>query len=192
VIAMKRPKPLTLSGAVLMMGLAVLGLAACSSASGSPGTAAVPPPPRLVTAKPAAGAAGKGPLVIASPSSLPGGKTGSQQVVLSDRILVISSVSRQQGADEKTALIQLSLVLKNTGIKAIGNKPAAFELMNSGGDIFSYQVNSTDSFYGTIGAHTSHTGMIGFQVPVAATSALYLLYRPGTGMEAVLTRLTTG
>jgi hypothetical protein len=188
VMHVNRWKPVVLGGAVL----AAMGLAACSSASGAPVAAAPPPPPRLVTAKSVGGAAGKGPLVIASPSSLPAGKASSQKVVLSDRTLVISSVSRRQATDKNTTLIELNLVVRNTSAKAIGNKPAFFELMSSGGDIFSYKANSSDGFYGNIDAHASRAGMIEFQIPTVAASSLYLLYRPESGAKAVLTRLTMG
>ncbi len=41
--------------------------------------------PQLVTPKSASGSAGIGPLVISSPTPVPGGKAGSQQVVLGNR-----------------------------------------------------------------------------------------------------------
>lgn len=113
-------------------------------------------------------------------------------MVLSDRTLVISSVSRHGATGASLTLIQLDLVVRNTGVKAIDNKPAFFELMDSGGDTFSYQENSSDSFYGTIRGHASRTGMIQFQIPVGAASSLYLVYRPGNSAESVLTRLRTG
>lgn len=194
-IHVQRWQPAAVGAAVLSMmglsmtGLSMIGLAACGSALGSKAAAAKPPPPRLVTARPAGGAAGRGPLVIATPTPLPTGKAGSQEVVLGDRILVISNVSRQQGTDKKTAHIELNLAVRNTGIKPIDNKPAFFDLI-SGGDIFSYQENSSNGFYGSIGAHATRTGMIEFQVPAAAASPLYLLYRTGTSSQVVLTRLT--
>ena len=186
-MSMSRSQPVAFAGVLL----AAIGLAACSSA-GSPVAVSSPHPPRLITAKSVGGAPGKGPLVIASPSPLPAGKASSQQVVLSDRTLVISSVSQHGATGASFTLIQLNLVVRNTGVKAIDNKPAFFELMDSGGDTFSYQENSSDGFYGTIGGHASRTGMIQFQIPVGAASRLYLVYRPGNSAESVLTRLRTG
>src|SRR5881227_3087039 len=61
-------------------------------------TAAATITPRQVTPRAARGSAGKGPLVISSPTPVPGGKAGSQQIVLDDRTLIITSLSKQRGA----------------------------------------------------------------------------------------------
>lgn len=176
------------TGAVMMV---VLGLVACSSASGSPSAAAVVTP-RLVTPTPVGGSPGQGPTVISSPAPLPGGKISSQEIVLKDRTLVISSVTSQPAAIKKSILIDLDLVVRNTSGKAIKNQAAFFQLVGPGGDTFGYQDNSPDDFYGTIGAHASRSGTIEFQIPSAAGSSVYLLYRPETAKETVLTRLKIG
>ena len=64
--------------------------------------------------------------------------------------------------------------------------------MGREGDTFGYRGNRSGTFYGAIGAHASRSGMIEFQIPSAAASGLYLLYRPEIARETVLTRLKIG
>jgi hypothetical protein len=179
---------------VALGGLTVIAaaLAACSAAP-APGSAVIadtqPSPPTLVTAKPVAGAPGKGPTVITSPVPLPGGAVSSQKVALSDRTLLISSVTTRTAAIHGSVLIDLRLAVQNISGKAISNRAAFFELIGPGGDTFGYQGKSTGGLFGAIGAHASRSGMIEFQIPSAAASGLYLLYRPEIAAEAVLTRL---
>ncbi len=173
--------------------LVVMGLAACGS--GNPGANLSPAAavtPRLVTPTPIGGSPGRGPTVISSPAPLPGGKISSQKVVLGDRTLIINSVTSQRAAIKNSVLIDLDIVVRNTSGKAIRNQAAFFQLVGPGGDAFGYQDNSSDTFYGTIGAHASRSGMIEFQIPSAAASDLYLLYRPEVAKETVLTWLKIG
>ncbi len=142
--------------------------------------------PQLVTPKSASGSAGIGPLVISSPTPVPGGKAGSQQVVLGNRTLIINSVSRQKGASTNSTLIDLDLAVQNTSDKAIMNQSTFFQLMGPEGDTFGYQYNSSDNFYGTIAAHTTRSGTIEFEVPTAATPGLRLLYRPEIAKETAI------
>ena len=142
--------------------------------------------PQLVTPKASGGSQGKGPITIFSPTPVPGGKAGSQQVVLGDRTLIINSVSKQKGASTNSTLITLDLAVQNTSHKAIKNLSTFFQLMGPEGDTFGYQYNSSDNFYGTIAAHTTHRGTIVFQVPTAATSSLRLLYRPEIATETAI------
>ena len=186
-----RGKLIVLGGATL----AVMSLAACGSATtpGSSPAAGSAGTPHLVTPKPVGGSpGGQGPQVVATPAPLPGGKAGSQKVVLSDRVLVINSITSQREANKNTVLIDLALVVRNTSAEAIRNEATFFHLIGPGGDTFGYQDNSPDNFYGTIGAHASRGGTIEFEVPAAAASGLYLLYRPEIAKEAVLTRLHVG
>lgn len=186
-----RGKPVVLGGVILV----VMGLAACGSepSPGSAAAAAARPTssPRLVAPKSVGGSPGRGPQVISNPAPLPGGKTGSQQVVLGDRTLVITSVTTHRAASQSSVLVDLNLVVQNTSGKAIKNEPAFFELIGLEGDIFSYQANSSDNFYRTINAHASSSGTIEFDVPAAAASSLYLRYRPEIATETALTRLQT-
>jgi Domain of unknown function (DUF4352) len=152
-------------------------------------TAATSITPKLVTPKAARGSAGKGPLVISSPTPVPGGKAGSQQIVLGDRTVIINSVSRQKGASTKFALINLDLVVHNTSNTVIMNQSTFFQLMGPEGDTFGYQTNSSDNIYGTIAAHMTRSGTIVFQVPTAALSSLRLLFRPEIATEMAIVLL---
>ena len=142
--------------------------------------------PQLITPKAASGSAGKGPLVISSPTPVPGGKAGSQQIVLGDRTLIINSASKQKGASTNSTSINLDLAVQNTSDKAIMNQSTFFQLMATEGDTFGYQYNSPDNFYGPIAAHTTRSGTIMFQVPTAAASSLRLLYRPEIATETAI------
>jgi hypothetical protein len=139
-----------------------------------------------VTPKTASGLPGKGPQVIFSPTPVPGGKPGSQQIVLGDRTLIINSASKQQGASTNVTLINLDLAVQNTSEKAIMNQSTFFQLMGSEGDTFGYQYNSSATFYGPIAPHTTRSGTIVFQVPTAATAGLRLLYRPELATETAI------
>lgn len=189
-----RPKKLVLSGMILF-----LLLVACDSAGGNANStqqqSAKPlatTPPRLVTPKAASGSPGIGPRVISSVTAVPGGKAGSEQIILGDRTLIISNSSKQNGASPNTTLISLSLIVQNIGAKAIKNQPTFFQLIGTEGDTFGYQYNSSDNFYGVIAAHTARNGTIVFQLPTAAVSHLYLLYRPEVATETaiILLRIT--
>ncbi len=142
--------------------------------------------PQLITPKASSGSPGRGPLVISSPTPVPGGKPGSQQIILGDRTLIIYSASEQKGASVDSTLIDLELAVQNTSDKAIMNQSTFFQLMGPEGDTFGYQSNSSDNFYGTIAAHTMRSGMIEFEVPAAATSSLRLLYRPEIAPETAI------
>lgn len=191
-------KKLVPGGVILVL---VLLLVACSSAGSNKSTgtgstqnhgstplatAIATITPQLVTPKAARGSPGKGPVVISSPTPVPGGKSGSQQIVLGDRTLIINNVTRQQGASANSTLISLDLIVRDTSNKAIMNQSTFFQLMGPEGDAFGYQYNSSDNFYGTIAAHTTRSGTIVFQLPTAATSSLRLLYRPEVATETVI------
>lgn len=175
-------------------------LAACGSAGGNTGTGtggthvqgskpSATVPPRLVTPKAARGSPGTGPLVISSPTPLPGGKPGSQQIVMGNRTLIIYSVGKQNGVSPHSILINLNLAVQNSSAKAIMNLPAFFQLVGSEGDTFGYQYNSSDTFYGTIAAHTTRSGTIVFQLPTAAASGLRLLYHPEIAADTAIVLL---
>jgi hypothetical protein len=179
-----KAKP-ALAGAML---LAVLGLAGCAAGAAVPAVPAASPP-QQVTAKSVGGASGTAPRVIVSPTPLPGGKAGSQQVMLSDRTLVISSVTRRQAKGQQSAVIDLNLAVRDTGKKAISNESGFYELMDPGGDTFGATSAGSGAFNGPIGSGASRGGILEFQVPASAAPALFLLYRPGSGADTVLTRL---
>jgi len=148
--------------------------------------------PQLVTPKSSGGSQGKGPLLIFTPTPVPGGQVGSEKVVLGDRTLIINSVSKQNGTSANFSLIYLNLAVQNTSGKAIMNQPGFYQLIGPEGDIFDYQYNSSDNFYGSLPAHTTRSGTIVFQVPAAATSGLRLLYRPEIATETAIIVLILG
>ncbi len=194
-------KKLVLIGVILVMFLLLgaCGSAGSESSDGNTGTgstqdqgstysapAAATLTPQLITPRSSSGSPGKGPLVISSPTPVPGGKAGSQRIVLGDRTLIINSVSKQKGASPNSTLITLDLVVQNTSAKAIKNQSTFFQLMGPEGDTFGYQYNSSDNFYGIIAADTTRRGSIVFQVPTAAISSLRLLYRPEIATETAI------
>src|ERR1700730_2565243 len=191
---------------LLLGGLAVvmpLLLAACDSAGGgssngnggrgstqgSTHSAASNAGPQLVAPKDLHGSAGKGPLVISSPIPVPGGKPGSQQIVLGDRTFIINSVGKERGARAASTLINLDVAVQNTSDAAIMNQSTFYQLMGPEGDVFGYQYNSSDNFYGAIAAHTTRSGTIVFELPTAAASSLRLLYRSEIATETTIISL---
>ena len=102
-----------------------------STGTGSTATAAATITPQLVAPKSVRGSPGKGPVVISSPTPVPGGKSGSQQIVLGDRTLLINSVSKQKGASTNSTLINLDLAVQNTSAKAIQNQSTFFQLIGA-------------------------------------------------------------
>jgi hypothetical protein len=145
--------------------------------------------PQIVTPKSVSGSPGKGPTVISSPTAVPGGKPGSQQVVLGDRTLIISGVSEQKGSGTNSTLVTVNLSIHNTSTKAIMNQPPFYELYGSGGDAFGSQYSSSANFYGPIAANTTRSGTIVFQVPTAVASQLSLFYRPEIASETTIIAL---
>src|SRR5260370_29379296 len=128
-----RHKKLVLVGviAVLFLLLVACGSAGNDSSNGnartgstqqgslSAATAVATITPQLVTPKASGGSQGNGPVTIFSPTPVPGGKTGSQQVILGDRTLIINSASKQKGGGTNFTLIYLDLAVQNTSDKAI-------------------------------------------------------------------------
>lgn len=147
----------------------------------------------IVTPKPvrgsSKGASGSGPIVVTSPTPISGSNVSGEQVVLKDRALVISSVSKQNGGNAASSLITLALTVKNTSSKPIMNQSTFFQLMGPEGDTFSYQSNSSDNFYGSVPANSSRSGTVVFQIPSAAAHSLRLLYRPEIAAETALVLL---
>ena len=130
-----------------------------------------------------------GPSIILTPTPVPGGGSGSQQVTFPDRVLIIGKVSQQPGVGNSTP-VSLALTIKNTGTKPILNQATFFQLVGSEGDIFGYQSSATPGFYGTISPQSAHNGTIVFLVPIGAmSSGLRLLYRSEIDTETVFVRL---
>ena len=133
--------------------------------------------------------AGSGPLVILTPTPLPGGSSQSQLVTLPDRTLTIQNASKQQGMDANTTAITLVMSVKNTGTKSIPNQASYYLLVGSEGDIFGYQSSATASYFGTIAPSNTRSGSIVFQVPTAAVKGLRLLFRSDITQETVFVAL---
>jgi hypothetical protein len=185
-----------MAASILALVMLLVLLAACSSSGNGSGQttrqqgSSTSTGATAVVPTSSSGVPGKGPQVIVSPTPVPGGKPGSQQIVLADRTLIIVSVTRQRASSAGAALISLALTVRATGAKAIKNLPGYFQLVGPEGDAFGYQSNSSDDFYGPIAAHTSRDGLIVFEVPAsAAASGLRLLYRPEVATEAVFAPL---
>ncbi|GAC1646149.1 MAG: hypothetical protein NVS4B12_12830 [Ktedonobacteraceae bacterium] len=123
--------------------------------------------------------------MILSPTPIPGGGLHSQQVVLTDRTLIINGVSEGPGTNVNSTAISMTMTLKNTSAKTITNSSSYFSLFGAEGDAFGLPANTTGSFFGPINANDSRTGTVVFQVPTAATKGLKLFYRSEVVSEAV-------
>ena len=131
-----------------------------------------------------------GPSIILTPTPVPGGGAGSQEVTLTDRTLLIESVTEQTGATSNATAVTLVLAIHNTSAKPILNEATFFQLVGSEGDMFGYQSSATASFFGTISPQSSRNGTIVFQVPTGAMSGgLRLLFRSEIDAETVFVRL---
>lgn len=124
------------------------------------------------------GTSGNGSVIISSPTPVPGGGAHSQQVALSDRTLIINDVTQSAGTSASTVTITLSVEVKNTGSKSILNQSTYYLLSSGEGDSFSVTSSPTSSFYGTISASNSLSGILIFQIPSAAAKGLRLMYHP--------------
>ena len=191
-----------------VMVLWVCALVACSPASSSKDRAttptakgtssindttpviptSVPGTPVIPTSVP--GTPGVGPIVILSPTPVPGGGTHSQQVVFADRTLIINDVSKGAGADANLVAVSLKIMLKNTSGKVIMNESSYFSLLGSEGDAFGLPATTTSSFFGSIASNSSRSGTIVFQVPAGAIKGLHLLYRSNVATETVFLPIT--
>ena len=128
---------------------------------------------------------GVGPIVILTPTTVPGGNPHSQLVTLADRTLIITSASQQAGSDSNAAAISLAMTIKNTSTKPIMNEAAFFQLIGSEGDAFGIASGTASNFFGTIAPQSSRSATVVFQVPAGAINGLHLLYRPEVATEAV-------
>ncbi|HTK07354.1 MAG TPA: DUF4352 domain-containing protein, partial [Ktedonobacteraceae bacterium] len=188
---------------VIVSGLCALTLllAACGGPTSSPGTGQTnsngTSAPTTVTTANATVVTGSngatnvtppsGPTIVTSPTPIPGSNGKGQQLKLADRILLITSATKQNGADPTSVSIVLALTVKNTSPKGltIQNQPEFFQLVGSEGDTFGKQSNSSDSFYGPINANSQRSGTIVFQIPAAAVKGLRLMYRTENQNETV-------
>jgi hypothetical protein len=174
-----------LLASVVLLGLLIL-LAGCNSASTtsngsnkSPQTQGhVISPTVVVKATVGADKPGAGPIIIQSPTPIPGGSPSSQQISLTDRTLVIENVSRQANTTTNMTTITVKLVVKNTSGKSIKNLATSYQLVGAEGDMFGLPPGTAGNFFGTIASGSTRSGTIAFQqIPSFAIKKLQLLYR---------------
>jgi len=181
------------SSLVLLFIVAACDTQGSSNTPGNSTTAASastqPPSQTIATSSSHTGSPGVGPIVILSPTPVPGGNAHSQIVTLPDRVLIINDVSKQAGADASSTAIVLTMTIKNTSAKSIMNEASYFQLISAEGDIFGLQSSAMASFFGTIASKSSRNGTIVFQVPTAAIAGLRLLYRSEVATETVFVSL---
>lgn len=182
-----------------MFVLLVVLLAACNS--GNPGgqtsnkpathkavtpnatTVVTSSTPNSNTSKPS-----NGPIVITSPTPVPGGNANSQQIILPDRTIVINSITKQNSTTKNAVSIVMALTIKDTGGKDITNQSSYYQLISSEGDAFGLtqaEISAAANFFGTITAGNARTGTLNFEVPSATVSNLRLLYRSNIATETV-------
>jgi Domain of unknown function (DUF4352) len=164
-------------------------MTACNAPIIADNSTPTPAQPSLVQGTSLASTPGVGPTVILTPTIVSNGNAHSQLVTLSDRILIISSISKQAGADSSSLAISLTMTIKNTGAKTIMNEAMYFQLTGADGDTFGVQSGANSEFFTAIAPQSSRTGTIVFQIPVGATNGLRLMYRPEVATETVFVPL---
>ena len=185
----------TMRKLVIVCGLPllILLLAACSTSGGtvivdptapSDATPRVGPTVIFGTVVPSHSTPGVGPIVILSPTPVSGNARG-QLVMLPDRTLVISNVSKVAGADSSSTGISVTISVKNTSTKSILNKASFYQLMAAEGDAFGLQSGTNSSFFSKIAPQKSRNGTLVFQVPTAALGGIRLLFRSDIATETV-------
>ena len=167
----------------VMAFISCLLLTACATSRDTNNS--IPTQPTLVHGTSLASTPGVGPTVILTPTKVPGGNAHSQLVTLPDRVLSISSVSKQAGTDSGSTIISLTITIKNTSGNQIDNEATYFQLADLEGDMFGLASKPNSNFFGTIAPQSSRSGTIIFQVPTGAISGLHLLYRPEITTETV-------
>ncbi len=194
---MPSPRRIQRSVALCATALCLCILAACGASDASTSEATPTPTPKtppvgntVVAVTSVASTPGIGPTVILSPTPIPGGGVHSQQVVLSDRTLIINDISKSAGSDATSTAIRMTMTMKNTGTKAITNSPNFYSLFGTEGDAFGLSTNTAGSFFGSIDANSSRNGTVVFQVPTGATKSLKLFFRSNVENESVFIPFT--
>ena len=182
----------TITSSVILFVLCLL-LTACSTTASNQGTPSGNPnasKPTVVYGTSLASTPGVGPIVILTPTTVPGGSPQSQVVTLADRTLTISGVSQHTATESNTTAISLTMTVKNTSTKPILNEATFYQLIGSEGDAFGIASGAPSPFFGPIAPHSSRSATLVFQVPAGAVNGLRLLYRPEVSTEAVFVALT--
>jgi hypothetical protein len=162
-----------------VVATAGLCLAACSDSGGTK-AANKSSSPSVVVPTAIGGGSGQGPIY---------GSNSGSPISLPDRSIAIESFTERYQKSNKAEFVDISMTIANNSAAPINNEPKFFELIGQGGDVFSYQDNSSDTFYGPLGPHDSRTGLIEFEIPAAAAKGLELLYRPDVATGTVIARL---
>ncbi len=171
----------------IMVSLSCLLFISCSDNT----TVNTPPPSQqaVVQGTSIASTPGIGPTVILTPTRVPGGNQQSQLVTLPDRIITITSLSKQAGSESNSISIKLTITVKNTGAKTINNDAAYYQLMSAEGDAFGLQSDAPQNFFGSIASQSSRSGTITFEVPAGALNGMRLMYRPDVSSETIFVPL---
>ncbi len=158
---------------------------------GSNTTATTPTPSQQVVMQGTsiASTPGVGPTVILTPTRVPGGNQQSQLVNLPDRIITITSLSKQAGPESNSISINLTITVKNTSTKTINNNASYYQLISAEGDTFGLQSDAPQKFFSSIASQSSRSGTITFEVPAGAISGMRLMFRPDVSSETVFVTL---
>lgn len=168
---------------LVLLGAFVALSASCTSGpehKDQNGAARLGGTPTAIIPTSSGGSPGTGPIL---------GSNASGPIALPDRSLAIVSFTKRLQKSNQAEFVDISLTIRNEGQSSITNEPRFFSLIGRGGDVFSYQDNSSDDFYLPIDPHTSRTGLIEFEIPAAAAQGLQLLYRPDAPTDTVIARL---
>lgn len=139
--------------------------------------------PKTGTNKP-----GTGPIIIQTPTPVPGGSSSSQQITLPDRTLVIESVSRQANTATNMTTVTVKLMVKDTSSQSIKNLATSYQLVGAEGDMFGLPAGTTGTLFGTIAPGSSRSGTLAFQeIPSFAVQKLQLLYRSESAQTVFIT-----
>ena len=162
----------------LLVGCNLFGSASDASNAGSSSQGRTISPTVVSNANVGTNKPETGPIIIQSPTLVPGGSASSQQVGLADRTLVIESVSRQVNATTGMTTVTIEITIKNTSHKNISNLATYYQIVGAEGDMFGLSPNTNGSFFGIIASNSLRSGTLVFQqLPTAAIKKLQLLYR---------------
>jgi Domain of unknown function (DUF4352) len=176
----------------IMVFLSCLLFISCGEYTTSDNSTANTPTPSqqaVVQGTSIGGTSGNGPTVILTPTRVPGGNQQSQLVSLPDRIIAITNLTKQAGSDSNSISINLTITVKNTGLKTINNDATYYQLISAEGDTFGLQSDAPQEFFGSIAAQSSRSGTITFQVPAGALNGMRLMYRPDVSSDTTFVPL---
>lgn len=166
--------------------LSCLLMAACSNSTAS---SPIPTQQVVVQGTSIASTPGIGPTALLTPTRVSGSGEQGQNITLPDRVITITNISKQVGTNSSSIAINLTITIKNTGVKTINNVAAYFQLISAEGDAFGLQSNIAPNFFGSIASQSSRRGTIIFQIPPGAINGIHLMYRPEVSTETIFVPL---